>query len=155
MCIKIINIIYWHRGFGKFALFLLELSGALIFCSATFLDDGWLHEAGTLLLDLSALLMWDALLLKGLGNLLSSGEINLTNINSLTLSERSFVVHISFLFCSLWQINLEDMKGTIGETSCLSLGGNNNMLPLYISLSFPSSVNISSTVSSSLLESVF
>ena len=43
------------------------------------------------------------------------------------------------------------MKGTIGETSCLSLGVNNNMLPLYISLSFPSSVNISSTVSSSLV----
>ena len=63
-----------------------------------------------------------------------------------TLSERSFLVHISSLLCSLWQIKLEDFKGIIGcerETSCLSLGGNNKMLPLCISLSFPNSVNIS------------
>ena len=95
--------------------------------------------------------MWDALSLKDLGNLLSSGEINLTDLNSLALSERSSVVHISSLLCSLWQIKLEDLKGAIGcegETSCLSLGGNNNMLPLCISLSFPSSFNISSIVKS-------
>ena len=95
--------------------------------------------------------MWDALSLKDLGNLLSSGEINLTDLNSLALSERSSVVHISSLLCSLWQIKLEDLKGAVGcegETSCLSLGGNNNMLPLCISLSFPSSVNISSIVKS-------
>ena len=79
-------------------------------------------------------------------NLLSSGEINLTDLNSF---ERFFVVHISSLLCSLWQIKL--VKGATGcerETSCLSLGGNNNMLPLCISLSYTSSVNISWIVKS-------
>ena len=98
--------------------------------------------------------MWDAPSLKGLGNLISSGEVNLTDLNSLTMSERSIVVHISSLLCSSsfsWQIRLEDLKGTIaceGEISRLSIGGNNNMLPLSISLSFPSSVNISTIVKS-------
>ena len=106
------------KGFWK--------SGALIFCSTVVSDDEWLHEAGTLLLDLSVLFMWDALSLKNLGNLLSSGEINLTDLISLTLSEISFVVHISSLLCScsfLWEIRLEDLKGTIagnGKISCLS-----------------------------------
>ena len=138
-------------GFGKFALFTFKLSGALIFCSATVSDDEWLHEAGTLLLEFSVLFMWDVLTLKDLSKwLLSSGEINLTDLKSLTLSERSFVVR-SFLLCSLWRIKLEDLKGAIGcegETSCLSLGRNNNMLLLCISLSFPSSVNISSILKS-------
>ena len=71
----------------------------LIFCSTAFSDDEWLHEAGTLLLDFSVLLMRDALSLKHLGNLLSSGEINLTDLNSLTLSERSFVVYICMYVC--------------------------------------------------------
>ena len=43
------------------------------------------------------------------------------------------------------------MKGTLGcegEISCLSIGGNNSIVPLCISLSFPSSINISSIVKS-------
>ena len=42
-------------GFGKFALFPFRLSGALIFCSPAVLNDEWLHEASTLLLDFSVL----------------------------------------------------------------------------------------------------
>ena len=134
-------------GFGKFAFLSFVLSGALIFWSTAVSDDEWSHKAGTLLLDLSALLVWDALTLKGLGNLLSFGEINLTDLNSFILSERSFVVHISSLLCSFWQFKLEELKGAIEceeEISCLSLGGINHMVSLCISLSFPISVNISS-----------
>ena len=107
-----------------------------------------------LLLDLSFLFVWDALSLKNLDNLLSSRKINLTDLNFLKRFKRSLVVHISSLLCScsfLWQIRLEDLKGTIGgdgEISCLSIGGNNSMLPLCISLSFSNSVNISSIVKS-------
>ena len=97
------------RGFEKFTLFPLDLCGALIFCSAVVSDDELLHVAGTLLLSFSVLFMWDALSLKELGNLISSGDISLTD-------------------------------------SCLSIGGNNSILPLRISLSFPSSVNNSSIV---------
>ena len=131
MCIKIINITD-IRGFGKFALFPLELSGTSIFSSAAVSDEEWLHETSTLLVDLSVFFLWDALSLKDLGNLLFSWEINLTDLNFLTLSKRSFAVHFSSLSCSLWQMKLEDLKGTIGcegETSCLSLGRNNNILP--------------------------
>ena len=152
MCIRIISIIYRYMKIWKNCIIFFWVTVALILCSVTVSDDEWLHEAGTLLLDFSVLFMRDALSLKDLGNLLSSGEINLTELNSLTLSERSFVVHISSLLCSVWQIKLEDLKGEIGcerETSCLSLGRNNNMLPLCISLSFPGSVNISSIVKSS------
>ena len=84
----------------------------------------------------------------------SSGKINLTDLNSLTKSERSFVVHISSLLCSCpfsWEIRLEYLKGTLGcagEISCLSIGRSNSMLQLCILLSFPSSVNISSIVKS-------
>ena len=53
-------------GFGKFAFLSFVLSGALIFWSTAVSDDEWSHKAGTLLLDLSALLVWDALTLKGL-----------------------------------------------------------------------------------------
>ena len=128
----------------------------MIFCFAVVSDGEWLREAGILplLLDLSVLFVLDALSLKDLGNLLSSGEINLTDLNSLKLSERSFLVYLSSLLCSCsfsWQIRLEDLKGTLGcegEISCLSIGGNNSMLPLCILLSFLSSVNISSIVKS-------
>ena len=58
-------------------------------------DNEWLHEAGTLLLllllDLSVLFVWGALSLKDNGNLLPSGEINLTDLNSPKPSEKSFV----------------------------------------------------------------
>ena len=46
---------------------------------------------------------------------------------------------------------LEDLKGTLGyegKISCLFIGGNNSMVPSNISISFPSSVNISSIVKS-------
>ena len=134
----------------------LELSGALIFCSTVASDNEWLCEAGILplLLDVSVLFTWDALSLKDLANLLSSGEINLTDLNSLKPSERSFVVHISSLLssCSFsWQIRLDDLKGALGceeEISYLSPGGNNCMLQLCILLLFPNSLNISSSVKS-------
>ena len=151
MCIKIINFIYWHKRIRKICIISTWVIWCVNLCSAAVSDDEWLHEAETLLLDLSVLLIWDGLSLKDLGNLISSGEINLTDLNSLTLSERTFMVHISSLLCFLWQIRLEDLKGTTGcegETSYFSLGRNNNMLPLCILLSFPSSVNISSIVKS-------
>ena len=97
-------------GFGKFALLLFELSGALIFCSAVVSDDEWLHEAGTLLLDFSVLFIWVTVTLKDLGNLLSSGEINLTDLNSLTLSKRSFVVHILPFFALCDRLNWKTWK---------------------------------------------
>ena len=63
-------------------------------------DDEWLHEASTLLLlfGLSVLFERDALLLKDLGNLLYSGEINLTDLNCLKPSERPFGVIFVPLF---------------------------------------------------------
>ena len=46
-------------------------------------DDEWLREAGNLLLlDLFVLFPKDGLSSKNLGNLLSSEEINLTDLNS-------------------------------------------------------------------------
>ena len=98
--------------------------------------------------------MWDALSLKDLGNLLFSGEFDITDLSLPKPSERSFVVDIFSLLCSCsfsWEIRLEDLKGALrceGEIPSLPVGGNNSMPPLCISLSFPSSVNISSIVKS-------
>ena len=76
-----------HQNHGHYLLAFvpIELSGTLIFYSAVVSGDEWLREADILLLllDLPVLFMQDALSLKCLGNLVSSGEINLTDLNSL------------------------------------------------------------------------
>ena len=112
----------------------------------------WLYEAGNvlLLLDLSDLFIWYPQSLNDFRNSLSLQEINITNINCPQPSERSSVVHFCLLLCPSsfqWKIrpkNLEGVLGSIGETSCLSVEGNNNMLSLRMLFSFHSSVSISS-----------
>lgn len=96
------------------------------------------------------LFIWYPQSLNDFRNSLSLQEINITNINCPQPSERSSVVHFCLLLCPSsfqWKIrpkNLEGVLGSIGETSCLSVEGNNNMLSLRMLFSFHSSVSISS-----------
>ena len=90
--------------------------------------------------------VWDPLSLKGHDNPLSSGENDPTDLNSLNHSERSkflpFLLPVSFHD----NMRLEELTGALrweGNINCMSIGGNNSMLPLCISLWFFSSFNIS------------
>ena len=91
--------------------------------------------------------MWDALSLKDHDNPLSSAGKSLTNLNSLKPSKRSIFLPFFLPVSFHDNMRLEELTGALrweGNINCMSIGGNNSMLPLCISLWFFSSFNISS-----------